>query len=312
MLKVKNLTHFYGPYQAIHDLSFHVQPGKLVGFLGPNGAGKTTTMKIITGFTMPTEGEVWISDVNLLSHPVEAKRFLGYLPENPPLYPDMTVSEYLRFVAELKGLDAKTASESVSEMIEAIHLSDVAKRPIHKLSKGFRQRVGLAQAFVSRPKLIILDEPTVGFDPQQASEFRKLLLKFRGRATIIWSTHILSDVESTCDEIVVINKGHIIAHGSHQEITRQIHGHKTLRLYVKAPSEGFLLALQKLKGVVNVEAHDSDSSYSIQYSEQDVTDAVLETALAHKVGVLRVESDSKDLEGLFLELTNRRTPEVKS
>jgi ABC-2 type transport system ATP-binding protein len=312
MLKVNNLTHFYGPYKAIENLSFHIQPGKLVGFLGPNGAGKTTTMKIITGFTMPTEGEVWISDVNLLSHPVEAKKYLGYLPENPPLYADMTVADYLCFVATLKGLELKEARSSCDEMIEAINLKDVAKRPIYKLSKGFRQRVGLAQSFVSQPKLIILDEPTVGFDPQQAAEFRKLLLKFRGKSTIIWSTHILSDVESTCDEIIVINKGHIIAHGSHQEITKQIHGHKTLRIYVKAFSQEFLVALQKLKGVANVEGHSDDSSYSIQYSEAEVTDLVLEAALHNKVGVTRVESESKDLEGLFLELTNRKSPEVKS
>ncbi len=312
MLKVKNLSHFYGPYKAIESLNFHIKPGKLVGFLGPNGAGKTTTMKIITGYTMPTQGEVWISDVNLLSHPVEAKKHLGYLPENPPLYQDMSVREYLHFVAQLKGLAADQIKTSCDEMIDMIHLSEVATRPIHKLSKGYRQRVGLAQAFVSRPQLIILDEPTVGFDPQQTSEFRKLLLHFRGKSTIIWSTHILADVESTCDEIVVINKGNIIAHGTHQEITQQIHGHKTMRLFVKTMSEEFLQGLQKLKGVVNVTAHSSDHSYGIQYTHQEVTDLVLETALAFKVGVVKVESDSKDLEGLFLELTNTKTPEVKA
>lgn len=310
MLKVKNLTHYYGPHKAVSDLSFHVKPGKLVGFLGPNGAGKTTTMKIISGFTLPTEGELWIGDVNLLSHPIEAKRQLGFLPEAPPLYPDMSVEDFLIFVARLKGHDQAVAKTSADEMIDAINLGEVARRPIHKLSKGYRQRVGLAQAFVGKPRLVILDEPTVGFDPQQANDFRKLMTRFRGECTIIWSTHILSDVEATCDEIIVINKGHIIAHGSHKEITQQIHGHKTMRIYVKTPNDSFLQALQKLKGVVNVAVHGQNQSYSIQYSDKDVTDLALETALAHRVGVVKVESDSQDLEGLFLELTNRKSPEV--
>lgn len=310
MLKVKDLSHYYGPYKAIENLTFEVVPGKLVGFLGPNGAGKSTTMKIITGFTMPTNGEVWISDVNLLSHPVEAKRHIGYLPENPPLYPDLTVMEYLSFVAELKGVAKTQIGDHVDEMVSLIHLSEVAKRPLHKLSKGYRQRVGLAQAFVSRPSLIILDEPTVGFDPQQTSEFRRLLTRFRGKSTIIWSTHILSDVESTCDEIIVINKGQMVAQGSQREITRKLHGNKVLKIYVKNYSDEFIRVLKDVPGVQAVNGNATEGFYTLQYSETDVTDAALAAALSHKMGVTKVESDSKDLEDLFFELTNSKTPEV--
>lgn len=312
MIKVKNLTHYYGPHKAIDSLTFNVDAGKLVGFLGPNGAGKTTTMKILSGFSMPAEGDVWISDIHLFSHPLEAKRQIGYLPDQPPLYEDMGVREYLEFVALLKGVDKNQVHANVDEVIETMKIAEVAFRPIHRLSKGFRQRVGLAQAFVSKPSLIILDEPTVGFDPQQTAEFRKLISQMRGKHTIIWSTHILSDVEATCDEIIVINKGHIIAQGTYAEMTKKIRGKRAMHLYVKTGSDAFAAALREVKDVVDVRFSSAQNKYDIEYVEGDINDTVLRLSLEHQVGVVKMESDSKDLEGLFLELTNQKSPEVRA
>lgn len=310
MIKVKNLTQYYGPHKAIDGLNFQVQSGKLVGFLGPNGAGKTTTMKILSGFSMPSDGEVWISDINLFTHPTEAKKHIGYLPENPPVYEDLSVEEYLLFVCRLKGIEKAQALENMDEVIQMVNLSEVARRPIHKLSKGFRQRVGLAQALVAKPHVIILDEPTVGLDPQQVSEFRNLLKSLKGKYTVIWSTHILSDVEATCDEIIVINKGQIIAQGSYQEITKKIHGKRQLQLFVKQREPQFE-DMVKAMGGLSAQFNASANRYDIQYGETDITDDILAMALKAKMGIVKMESDSQDLESLFLELTSPHSPEVK-
>jgi ABC-2 type transport system ATP-binding protein len=303
MIKVKNLTQYYGPHKAIDNLSFNITPGKLVGFLGPNGAGKTTTMKILSGFALPFDGEVWIDNINLFSNPVEAKRKIGYLPEAPPLYEDMSVAEYLLFVCQLKGVPRTECSGNVREVIERVHLTEVAHRPIHRLSKGFRQRVGLAQALVAKPQIIILDEPTVGFDPQQAREFRHLLISLKKDYTILWSTHILSDVESTCDEVIVINKGQIIAQGSYQEITKKIHGKRQLQLFVKERNSSFEERV-KAFGNISLQFNESAHRYDVQYGEKDITDQVLRVALDLQMSILKMESDSQDLESLFIELTS--------
>jgi ABC-2 type transport system ATP-binding protein len=303
MIKVKNLTQYYGPHKAIDNLSFNIAPGKLVGFLGPNGAGKTTTMKILSGFALPFDGEVWIDNINLFSNPVEAKRKIGYLPEAPPLYEDMSVAEYLLFVCQLKGVPRKECLGNVAEVIARVHLTEVAHRPIHRLSKGFRQRVGLAQALVAKPQVIILDEPTVGFDPQQAREFRHLLISLKKDYTILWSTHILSDVESTCDEVIVINKGQIIAQGSYQEITKKIHGKRQLQLFVKERNSSFEEKVKAFGGI-SLQFSDSAMRYDVQYGEKDITDQVLRVALDLQMSILKMESDSQDLESLFIELTS--------
>lgn len=311
MIKVKNLTQYYGPHKAIDQLDFQVAQGQLVGFLGPNGAGKTTTMKILSGFSAPTDGEVWINDINLFSHPVIAKKHIGYLPDTPPLYEEMSVEEYLTFVCHLKGVQGKQGTAYVSEVIERTSLNEVARRPIHKLSKGFRQRVGLAQALVAKPQVIILDEPTVGFDPQQAAEFRKLLKSLKKDYTIIWSTHILSDVESTCDEVVVINKGQIIAQGTYKAITKKIHGKRQLQLFVKNQDDKFEEQVRNIPGT-SLQFNATHARYDIQYTDKDITDDVLQIALSLKMGIVKMESDSQNLESLFLELTNPQSAEVKS
>jgi ABC-2 type transport system ATP-binding protein len=207
MIEIRELTKNYGPHTAIQGLNFTVNKGEVVGFLGPNGAGKTTTMKIITGFMAPTSGEVKIGGVDVFESPVEVKKRIGYLPETPPVYGDMTVRDYLKFVANLKDVPKAKLKSHVDDALAKTQLTTVAHRMIQNLSKGFRQRVGIAQALVSQPEILILDEPTVGLDPRQVAEIRDLLKALRGQHTIILSTHILPEVEATCERVIIINKG---------------------------------------------------------------------------------------------------------
>lgn len=303
MLKVKNLTQLYGPHKAIDNLEFHIKPGTIAGFLGPNGAGKSTTMNIVCGAALGYEGEVWIDNINLKSHPIEAKKKMGYLPENPPLYDDMQVREYLDFVARLKNIESKNIKDAIDEILEALSIIDVQFRPIHKLSKGYRQRVALAQAFVAKPELIVLDEPTVGLDPQQINEFRKLIVKCKGRSTILWSTHILADVESTCDEIIVISKGKILASGPQSQLREKMKGKSSARVFVKTPSGVFEKALSAMAGIVHVEWRASDEFYHIDYETPASMDQILKLAVQNDLQITKMDQNSVDLEGLFLELT---------
>lgn len=306
MLKVKGLTQMYGPHKAIDSLDFQIKPGIIAGFLGPNGAGKSTAMNIVCGAALGYEGEVWIDDINLRSHPLEAKRKIGYLPENPPLYDDMAVRDYLNFVAELKEVPRDKIVGAVTEILEALSLTDVQFRPIHKLSKGYRQRVGLAQAFVAKPDLIVLDEPTVGLDPQQISEFRKLIVKCKGHSTILWSTHILADVESTCDEIIVISKGKIIASGPQSQLHSSMKGKSIARLYVKNPNPAFEQSVGALDGVKSAQWHADESMYAVDFAEPATMDSILKVAVVSDLHISKMDQDTMDLEGLFLELT--KTP----
>ncbi len=303
MLRVENLNFYYGPRKVLDGLSFQVQKGKLVGFLGPNGAGKTTTMNLITGLFYTTDGEIFIGDHSMSKAPLEAKKHVGFLPEHAPLYPDMTVESYLHFVAAVKGVSRGNLNLFVKDAIAKTGLGEMAERLISRLSKGFKQRVGLAQAIVSKPDLIVLDEPTVGFDPQQVNEFKKLLISLKGEHTVLWSTHILADVEDTCDEVVVIGKGKIITQGAPSQIQSNHLGLRELVLTVKMPSQAFLEKLQNLPGVQKVQFLKEKSRYHILYAKDEVPDGVLELAALQKVGVVQMESDRRDLETLFLELT---------
>jgi ABC-2 type transport system ATP-binding protein len=303
MLRVENLHFYYGPRKVLDGLSFTVPKGKLVGFLGPNGAGKTTTMNLITGACYASEGEVFVNDVSMRKQPLEAKKHVGFLPEYAPLYQDMVVSDYLQFICEIKGVSKDKHSSYVHEAIEKTKLGEVQGRLISRLSKGFRQRVGVAQALVHKPDLIVLDEPTVGFDPQQVNEFKKLLRSLRSEHTVLWSTHILADVEDTCDEIILIRSGQIITQGVPSQIQRAARGSKELILTVKHPSDEFLKQLLAISGVVKAEFIIEKQRYHINYSTESVSDEVLQLAAAMKVGVVNLESDRRDLESLFLELT---------
>lgn len=307
MLRVENLNFYYGPRKVLDGLSFAVQKGKLVGFLGPNGAGKTTTMNLITGLYYTTQGEIFVGNHSMSKNPLEAKKHVGFLPEHAPLYPDMTVGDYLQFVASVKGVLPENLNQFVKEAIAKTGLQDVQERLIARLSKGYKQRVGLAQAIVCKPDLIVLDEPTVGFDPQQVNEFKKLLMSLRGEHTVLWSTHILADVEDTCDEVVVIRNGKILTQGAPSQIQSNHLGLRELVLTVKVPSTSFLQKLQAVDGIKKVEFVAEKSRYHVLYAQDSVTDQVLELAASEKVGVVKMESDRRDLETLFLELTQADT-----
>ncbi len=303
MLRVENLHFYYGPRKVLDGLSFHVGKGKLVGFLGPNGAGKTTTMNLITGACYASDGDILINGTSMHKNPLEAKKHVGYLPEYAPLYQDMAVKDYLTFVCELKGIAHDKISSYVKEAMEKTNLGEVQDRLIARLSKGYRQRVGLAQALVHKPDLIVLDEPTVGFDPQQVSEFKKLLRSLRSEHTVLWSTHILADVEDTCDEIILIRSGQIITQGAPSQIQRADKGIKELFLTVKHPSSEFQDKLAALSAVTAVQFALEKNRYQITHTGDGVSDDVLQLAAAMKVGVVGLESERRDLESLFLELT---------
>ena len=211
MIEVQHITKRYGRVTAVDDVSFRVERGEILGFLGPNGAGKTTTMRILTGYMPPTEGRATVAGYDVFTHPIEAKLRTGYLPETPPLYPDMTVREYLDFVGRIKGVPPKERKERVTTVMKRAHVDDMASRHCSKLSKGYRQRVGLAQALIHNPEVLILDEPTAGLDPKQIIETRDLIRSLGGDHTIVLSTHILPEVAQTCQRVVIINKGRVVA-----------------------------------------------------------------------------------------------------
>jgi len=221
MIKVEGLTKRYGDVTAIEDLSFQVEKGEIVGFLGPNGAGKTTTMRIITGFLASTDGTVSVSGQDIFEKPMEVKKRIGYLPEQPPLYADMTVAGYLKFVAKIKGVPRSTRADAIDRMVERCGLKDVRKKIIGKLSKGYRQRVGLAQAMIHDPQVLILDEPTIGLDPKQIIEIRELVKSLAGDQTIILSTHILPEVTMICQRCLIIDRGRIVADDSLEALTAE-------------------------------------------------------------------------------------------
>ncbi len=252
MIEVRDLTKSYGPYKAIDRLTFSVAKGEVVGFLGPNGAGKTTTMKIITGFMAPTSGEVKVAGYDVFEFPIEVKRRIGYLPETPPVYGDMTVQEYLRFVANIKGVDRNRISSLVERAIEKTNLGDVRKRLIQNLSKGFRQRVGISGAIVSDPELLILDEPTVGLDPRQVAEIRVLIKELAGQHTVVLSTHILPEVQASCQRIIIINRGRIVAEDTLDGLTKRMSGSGRVVIKVRRATDALVESFRRIAGVRQV------------------------------------------------------------
>jgi len=248
MIEVNNLTRKYGETLAVDDISFSVEKGDIWGFLGPNGAGKTTTMRVLTGFIPPTEGQVKVSNIDVVEEPLRAKQHIGYLPENPPLYLNMTVSGYMNFVAELKGLSRKGKNNSIENAIHKAGLDEVKHRLIQNLSKGYRQRVAIAQAIVNNPDILILDEPTLGLDPAQIIEIRELIKSLKGKHTVILSTHILPEVTEICDGVVIINEGKLRASGSLDEIQKKYSEENGVFLITDPPlNKNELLKLDGIK-----------------------------------------------------------------
>ena len=282
MIKVEGLTKRYDRTVAVDNISFAVPKGQIVGFLGPNGAGKTTTMRILTCFMPPTEGTASVAGYDVLASPMEVKRRIGYLPENPPVYPEMEVAEYLTFVGRLKGIPSADLERRVAEVSERCAVTDVSQKLISKLSKGYRQRVGLAQAIIHNPDVLILDEPTAGLDPKQIHETRDLIRSLAGVHTIILSTHILPEVEQTCDHVVIISKGHIVATDSVENLTSRLRGQESVLLTACGAEAGEMQQkLETVPGVSRVAARESrNGAHTLEVESQPGANVRAELARA--------------------------------
>jgi ABC-2 type transport system ATP-binding protein len=312
VIEVEHLTKRYGPVTAVDDISFSVQRGEILGFLGPNGAGKTTTMRVLTGYMPPTEGKVVVAGYDVFEQPIEAKRRTGYLPETPPLYPDMTVRDYLSFVARIKGVPRGERTARIDEMMQKTRISDVANRDCGKLSKGYRQRVGLAQALMHNPDVLILDEPTAGLDPKQIIETRQLIKALAGDHTIILSTHILPEVSQTCQRVVIINRGKVVAVDTPDNLTSRLRGSETMYLQVDAAGADVASVLQRVSGVTRVAITDTKQQivgYEVDSeSGRDVRRELAGAIVGRGWGLLEMRPMRLSLEEIFLHVTTEETP----
>ena len=304
MIQAKSLTKKYGSRTAISDVSFSINKGEVVGFLGPNGAGKTTTMKILTGYMAPNQGEVHLDGVNVFKNPFTAKKKLGYLPEMLPLYSDMAVEDYLKYVAQLKLCPKEKIHKLVETTIEKVNLQDVRKRLIQNLSKGFKQRTGLAQALVSDPEILILDEPTVGLDPKQVIEIRDTLKQLKGQHTIILSTHILSEVQISCDRVIIINEGKIITEDSLEGLSRKMRAKRQIFLRVKKFSEELANKIKSIQGVLSVQKNASGFVLDLEPNES-INEKVAQAVITSSCGLIELKEQDFNLEDVFIRLTDR-------
>jgi ABC-2 type transport system ATP-binding protein len=315
MIEVQHLTKRYGRVTAVDDLTFKVERGEILGFLGPNGAGKTTTMRILTGYMPATEGHATVAGFDVFNQPIEAKRRTGYLPETPPLYPEMTVREYLQFVAriKIKGVSGSERRQRVEDSMRRTRVLDMAARHCGKLSKGYRQRVGLAQAILHNPEVLILDEPTAGLDPKQIIETRQLIKELAGTHTIILSTHILPEVSQTCERVVIINKGKMVAVDTPQNLTAKLRGSETIYLQVDSMGQDAAAALRNVPGVTGVVAADSNdglSGYEVTAeSGRDLRRDLARAVVTQNWGLLELRHARMSLEDIFLSLTTEETNE---
>ena len=306
MIQVDHLVKNYGSHQAVKNISFHVKKGQVVGLLGPNGAGKSTTMNILTGYLSATDGDVKIGDYDILDEPLKAKKLIGYLPEVPPLYTDMTVSEYLNFVSKLKKVGKEERKKEVKRVMGATGILDVAERLIKNLSKGYRQRVGLAQALIGNPPLLILDEPTVGLDPNQIIEIRELIKKLGKDHTIILSSHILSEVSAVCDSIIIIDNGKIVAEDTTENLTRDFSDQGLIKLTVKGKKEDVEKVLNSCDFIQNFALTQKDGMTLVEAKskvKEDMRDEIFFAFANEKLPVVHMEQETLSLEEIFLKLT---------
>lgn len=307
MIQIQNLTKMYGQIRAVDDVSFNVNNGEILGFLGPNGAGKTTTMNIITGYLPATEGKVSVCGFDVMEQPMEVKKRIGYLPEHPPLYNDMTVNEFMDFVMELKKVDKRKRKAQKLDIMEIVKIADVSGRLIKNLSKGYKQRVGLAQALVGNPEVLVLDEPTVGLDPKQIIEMRKLIKSLGKDHTVILSSHILPEVSAVCDRVVIINNGKIAAINTPEDLAKDIENAARLSVTVSGPKNTILPKIKEINGVTSVEISDEKTGGVVSYkieSEKDIDiRRTLFFAMA-KLGFPIIEMKVMDmtLEDVFIKL----------
>jgi len=310
VIEVQNVTKRYGPTLAVDNISFRVEKGEIVGFLGPNAAGKTTTMRIITSFMPATDGRVSVAGYDVFEEAMEVKKRIGYLPENPPLYPEMRVNDFLRFVAALKGVAKSQISKQVERAVELTTLGEMQDRLIKKLSKGFRQRVGLAQALINEPDVLILDEPTVGLDPKQIIEVRELIKSLAADHTIILSTHILPEVSMTCERVVIINRGRIVAEDTVENLMSSVDSGESLVLQVDGPFDAIQEKISTVDGVRSVNLDSGASAAGTATAirvdcepGKSVRREVAKTIVTNEWGLLELRPISRTLEDVFLELT---------
>jgi ABC-2 type transport system ATP-binding protein len=314
MIDVENLRKQFGSTVAVDDVSFHVKRGEIIGLLGPNGSGKTTIMRILTGFFPPTSGHARVGGLDVETESIAVRRQIGYLPESVVLYPDIPVARYLRFCGEVKDLRGAKLSARVEEVIGAVGLDEVRKREIGKLSKGFRQRVGLAQALIAEPALLILDEPTVGLDPNQVIDIRNLIRSLRGQSTILLSTHILHEVSVVCDRVIIIHHGHIIAEDTADDMNRRVEGVYQTLARVDGPREEVVAALKGIAGVDQIveDSMPSDSSVRLKIVSKEgesVRKAIARTVIDRGWSLREVSPITLTLEDLFVRLVREQPPQ---
>ena len=307
MIKVEHLTKRYGLLTAIKDVTFEVNKGEILGFLGPNGAGKTTTMRILSGFFPATEGKATVAGFDVFEEPLEAKRRVGYMPENPPLYTEMSVDAYLKFVATIKGIERGSTTARLEEVKGRLGLQDHGERLIKHLSKGFRQRVGLAQSLIHDPEVLILDEPTIGLDPRQINEFRELIRSLRGEHTLILSTHILPEVSMTCDRVIIISNGQIVAIDTPQNLISQMRGGERITLEVAGSVEGLpslLHEIPQVQKVVISEATNGHHPITVEADGQtEIRHLVSQKVIQAGLELYQLKTEAVSLEDVFLKLT---------
>jgi len=307
VIQVNALTKYYGEKAAIDGVTFQVQKGEVLGLLGPNGAGKTTTMRILTCYMPPTSGDATIAGFNIWDEPMEIKRRLGYLPENPPLYTDLRVSEYLEFVAKIKEVPKDRIPSAISSAVEKAGLTDVVNKVIGHLSKGYKQRVGLAQALLNDPDVLILDEPTVGLDPRQIIEIRELIKALGGEHTVILSTHILPEVEMTCGRVVIINEGKVVAQDTPDGLTQRLKGTERIILEVKADGQQMEPIFSRFPQITRFQLEDSKNGvqkYVVETTE-DIRNELAKAVVQNNIDLFELHSESLSLEEIFLHLTTK-------
>jgi ABC-2 type transport system ATP-binding protein len=317
LIEVEHLTKSYGQARAVNDISFQVDRGEILGFLGPNGAGKTTTMRVLTGYLPATSGTARIAGYDVFEQSMEVRKRIGYLPETPPLYPDMSVQDYLAFVARIKGVPAGEISRRLEEAMRMANITNKRYELIKRLSRGYKQRVGIAQAIVHNPDVVILDEPTVGLDPNQIKEVRHLIKGLAGEHTIILSTHILPEVEMTCDRVVIINQGRIVAVDTTENLTTQLKGGERVQVKIRGSQETIRKTLEKIEAVKHVELSPSDDSDVVGAtieSEQgtDLRPQIAARVVSNGLDLLELRAVKLSLEDIFMQLTTEEKSLVEA
>lgn len=309
MIEIEELSKHYGNLKAVDGVSFEVKKGEILGLLGPNGAGKTTIMRIITGFLSATSGKVKVAGLDVFENSIEVKRQIGYLPENVPLYNEMTVNTYLNFVAEIKEVKKKKRKEIVEEIIKKINITEVKNRLIGHISKGYRQRVGLAQALLHEPEILVLDEPTIGLDPRQIIEIRELIKNLKGEKTIILSSHILPEVSTTCERVVIINKGKIVAIDTQEELSKRLQNVRIISIEIKGPEDKIKDKIEKIKGVKEISIKgklNTKNRFEIQCEKAlDIREELFNIMAENHWPILELKVLEMSLEEVFLKLTKQ-------